>query len=83
MVSALWGAPNPAWQALWSHNCPAAAVCCRLQDVGAGEVAAVFRDAEIDLSVLPHLNENDLQVRTGLLSTAQHSTPALCGLMRC
>lgn len=67
-------------------NGPAAALCCRLQNVGAGEVAAVFKDAEINLSVVPHLNENDLQVRTGqdrtgLLSTAQH-TPALCGLTR-
>jgi hypothetical protein len=39
----------------------------------------VFRDADIDLSVLPHLNENDLQVRTGL--SAQHSIPAPCGLL--
>lgn len=50
--------------------------CCRLAQVGAVEVAAVFNDAEIDLSVLPHLNDNDLQVcHAG--GTQHHGFPEL------
>lgn len=34
----------------------------RLVGVDAAEVAGIFQAADIDLSVLPHLNDNDLQV---------------------
>jgi hypothetical protein len=49
-------------------------VSCRLEGIDAAEVAGVFSEAEIDLCVLPHLNDNDLQV-IGLarLSLCPHS----------
>lgn len=49
---------------------------CRLARVGAAEVAAVFHDAEIDLSVLPHLNDHDLQV-CHAAGTQHHGYPEL------
>lgn len=42
--------------------CDRHVVYCRLASIGAAGVAERFAAAEVDLSVLPHLNEHDLEV---------------------
>jgi hypothetical protein len=48
-------------------------VSCRLASIGAAGVAEHFAAADVDLSVLPHLNEHDLEVSATRSSRLQEA----------